>query len=97
MFSIQDYLVSITFFINDALLPVLFALALLFFVFNSFRFFILGHNESDAKEKAKQLAIYGIAAFVLLVSIWGIVNLIVYGLDISGDYPVTPDYFGSYY
>ena len=46
------------------------------------------------KEKGKDLAIYAIVAFVLMVSIWGIVNLIAGGLGFSGqplqNTPKTP-------
>ena len=93
MSSLQQFIVSVTTFIGNVLVPFLFALALLFFIYNAFRYFILGANEEDAKTKAKQLALYGIIAFVLLLSIWGIVNMLVFGLGFQGGYHVTPDYF----
>jgi hypothetical protein len=93
MQSLQQFIVSITYFIGNVLLPLLFGLALLFFIYNTFKFYILegGHH----KEEAKKMALYGIAAFVLLVSIWGIVNLFLNGLGLGNDNPVKPDYFGT--
>jgi len=67
-------------------------LALLFFLYNAFRLFILKSSDTEAQESAKRFALYSIVAFVFLVSIWGIVNLIVNGLGISGEYDVVPDY-----
>ena len=81
-----------TLFISNTLLPFLFGLALLFFIYNAFRLFILKSSEKEAQESAKRFALYSIAAFVFLVSIWGIVNLLVNGLGLDGDYYVVPDY-----
>lgn len=92
MGSIQQFIIGFIDVISNILLPLLFALALLFFVWNAFRFFILGSHEQDARDNAKRLAIYGIAAFVLLVSIWGIVNLLLSSLGLGANDPLTPDY-----
>lgn len=92
MGSLQEFIISLMTFINNVLLPFLFGLALLFFVWNAFRFFILGSSEQASRDKAKQLALYSIAAFVFLVSVWGIVNLLVNGLGLSGDESIVPDY-----
>ena len=79
-------------FINNVIMPFLFGLALLFFLWNAFRFFILEASDKGGHENAKQLMIYGIGAFVLLVSIWGIVNFLISGLGIGGGAPIRPDY-----
>jgi ABC-type dipeptide/oligopeptide/nickel transport system permease component len=92
MDSLQEYIIGITLFINNIIIPFFFGLALLFFIWNAFRFFILGNKNEPDQENAKKLAIYGIAAFVLLVSIWGIVNLLVNGLNLSSNNYITPDY-----
>ncbi len=93
MESLQHLIISLSSFINGVLIPFLFALALLFFIYHTFKYFILEGGE--AKEEAKTMAIYGIAAFVILVSIWGIVNLIMSGLGLRQNDPITPDYFGT--
>jgi len=92
MQSIQELIVNITLFISNVLLPFLFGLALLFFIWNVFRFFIAGSGDAASKESAKNLALYGIAGFVLLVSLWGIVNMFVYGLGWGQSGQVVPDY-----
>ena len=92
MSSLQEFIIGITLFINNIIIPLLFGLALLFFIWNVFRFFILGNKSEPDQENAKKLAIYSIAAFVLLVSIWGIVNLLISGLNLGSNNYITPDY-----
>ncbi len=79
-------------FLNNVIIPFLFGLALLFFIWNAFRWLILGGGDKDAKDNARQLALYGIGAFVFLVSLWGIVNMLVNGLGLGGVDQVIPDY-----
>lgn len=92
MQSLQELIIGTTIFIDNVLLPLFFGIALLFFVWNAVKFFIIGAGETDAKENAKRLALYGIGAFVILVSLWGIVNLLVSGLGWGNSSAVTPDY-----
>jgi hypothetical protein len=88
----QELLVTVSLFINHILLPFFFGIAFLFFMINIVRYFIIGGaNESD-RDKAKRSAFYGIAAFVLLLTIWGIVNIIVQGVGIDSDDSLCPDY-----
>lgn len=94
--SIQGYLVLILEFINFTIIPLLFTFALLFFLVNATRYFIIEAGDSDGRDKAKRLALYGISAFVILVSIWGIVNMFVYGLGIDGSDSKCPDYLGDW-
>jgi fumarate reductase subunit D len=88
----QGFIVLITHFIGDVLLPFLFALALLFFLVNVARYFVIGGDDAESQEKAKTLAIYGIGAFVFLISIWGIVNMFVNAFEIDDDEAKCPDY-----
>lgn len=90
--SVQGYLISILFFINRVVLPLLFGIALLFFLVNVARYFVIGGAEEESQQKAKLLALYGIGAFVFLVSIWGIVNMFTDGLNIDRNNALCPDY-----
>ena len=93
MGSLQEFIIGITLFFNNVIIPFFFGLALLFFIWNAFKFFILGNKSEPDQENAKKLAIYGIAGFVFLVSLWGIINLLVGGLGLdNSNYPIKPDY-----
>jgi succinate dehydrogenase/fumarate reductase cytochrome b subunit len=94
--SVQGYLVLIGLFINNTILPFIFALALLFFMVNAARYFIFGGANEDGQDKARRMALYGIGAFVFLVSIWGIVNTLVSGLGIQNRNVICPDYLGTW-
>ncbi len=92
----QGIIKSLGVFINNTLIPLLFGIALLFFLFNIARYFIIDAENKDSRDKAKNSALYGIAAFVLLVSIWGIVNMFVSSLGITGSEAICPDYLGEW-
>lgn len=72
------------------LLPFILALALLFFLWGVFQYFIFGADDEDKREKAKHVMIYGLAGLVLMVAVWGIVNLLVsiLGVSTGGSVPV---------
>jgi hypothetical protein len=81
--EVNTFFGKITQFINDVLIPLVFAIALLVFIWGAFQYFILGgHNEEKQKE-GRGLMMYAIIGFVLMVSIFGIVNLIANGLGFS--------------
>lgn len=81
--EINTFVGRITTFINNTLIPLVFAIALVVFIWGMFQLFI--YKNAEDKEQGKQLAIWAVVAFVLMVSIWGIVNLIAGGLGFSGE------------
>lgn len=94
--TVQGYIILILGFINFVILPLIFSIALLFFLINAARYFIIEAGDSGGREKAKRFALYGIGAFVILVSIWGIVNMFVNGLGFDNDNAMCPDYIGDW-
>ena len=95
MTSLQDILTNSIVFLNGTIIPLLFALAFLFFLVNVLRYFIIGGGNEEGRKKAKMLATWGIIAFVVMVSIWGIVNVLVSSFVIPGIKPICPDFFPS--
>lgn len=83
--EIDGFFENITGFINDVLIPLVFAIALLVFLYGVFKYFIYGGADAGAREEGTQLMLYAIVGFVLMVSIFGIVNLIADGLGFSDD------------
>lgn len=77
-------------FINNILVPLIFALALLVFIYGMFKFFVLGGDNEEEQKKGKQLVLWAIIGFVLMVSIWGIVNLLAGSLFPGADAPTLP-------
>ena len=62
--------------INNILVPVLFAVAFIVFLWGAFQAFILGAQSSDVKEKGKNLMLWGLIGFFVMLSIWGLVNIL---------------------
>ena len=90
--GLQDFISGFAGFLNSTLVPLLFALAFLFFLVNATRYFIIGGDKEAERAKARAFATWGIIAFVLMVSIWGIVNLLVNGFGIDNSGPICPDF-----
>lgn len=62
--------------INNILVPVLFAVAFIVFIWGAFTTFILGANSEDVKEHGKNLMLWGLIGFFVMVSVWGLVNIL---------------------
>ncbi len=62
--------------INNVLVPVLFAVAFIVFLWGAFDTFILGANNEEVKEKGKNLMLWGLIGFFVMVSVWGLVNIL---------------------
>lgn len=62
--------------INNVIVPVLFAVAFIVFLWGVFYTFILGASSEEVKEKGKNLMLWGLIGFFVMVSIWGLVNLL---------------------
>ncbi len=66
--------------VNGQIIPLLFALAFIFFMINIVRYvFIEGGDEG--RKKGRDAMIYGMIGLVLLFSIWGILNLLLNTLN----------------
>ncbi len=85
-------------FFNEYLIPFLLGIAFLIFVWNAIKFFVINGATDEGRENAKNLALYSIAAFVFILSFWGIVNILTdgIGLDNCGN-DIVPDYLSDDY
>lgn len=77
------FIEDIILFIDYVLVPLVFALALIAFLWGIFNFFIAGGADEEKRDKGKQFMIWGFVGFFVMVSVWGIVNLLVgtFGFD----------------
>lgn len=76
--------------INNILVPVIFAIAFIVFVWGAFNTFILGANSEDTKEKGKNLMLWGLIGFFVMVSVWGLVNILTGTVSFGNNSGVTP-------
>jgi hypothetical protein len=75
--NLQTFLTNTIAFINNTVITLLITVAFVSFLWNAFQYFIVQGDSEDGQTKAKSLALWSIAAFVIIVSFWGIVNMIV--------------------
>ncbi len=90
--TIQSLLLSFTTFVGNTLVPFVFGLAFLFFLVNITRYFIIDAANEAGRAKAKQFALWSIIAFVLMISLWAIVNMFVSDFGWTRTSPICPDY-----
>ncbi len=81
--GVTTFIRNIINFMNGTLVPLIFAIAFLVFLWGMFKTFILGGSDEDKQKEGKQLMMYSIAGFVIMVSLWGIVNLVAQGFGFT--------------
>ena len=63
--------------INTVVVPVIFALAFLVFIYGIVKYFFINNGGDEGKiAEGRQFAMWGILGMVLLFSVWGFVNLL---------------------
>ncbi len=67
--------------ILDTILPLIIAAAVVYFIYGIAKYVMSGSD--DAKAAAKDKIIYGVVGLFVMVSVWGLVNILVrtFGLD----------------
>ncbi len=83
-------------FINTTLVPLVFAIAFIVFLYGVYRFFILGGDNDEKRAEGRQYIMYGVIGFAVMVSVWGLVNLLVntFGFN-SQARPCLPTFSGG--
>jgi len=75
--------------INNVLVPVLFAVAFIVFLWGAFQTFIVGANDEEVKTKGKNLMLWGLIGFFVMVSVWGLVNILTGTISFGNNSTVT--------
>lgn len=91
--NVADLGFTIIAIINDVLVPLVFAIAFIVFIWGVFSYFIAGKQDEKAQERGRNLMLYGLIGFFVMVSVWGIVNLLVGTFELNTqlpDYPEAP-------
>lgn len=90
----------VLFTINSVLVPVLFAIAFLMFLWGIAKSYII-HGDTPAEvEKGHKLVMWGIIGFAVMISVWGLVNVVANTFGLEGYYapilPSSPTYTTPY-
>lgn len=76
--------------VNNVLVPVLLTVAFITFIWGIFQSFILNGGDPEKREGGQKLMIYGIVGFFLMVSVWGLVNILVGTFNFNQNVPYIP-------
>lgn len=82
-------------FINGSLVPLVFAVAFIFFLWGVFRYFIAGAANEEKRKEGRQMVMYSVIGFAIMIVLWGLVNLIVKTLDVGNNNMPTLPTFGT--
>lgn len=88
--NIQDAAALITTIINSILVPLIFALAFIVFIWGVFTYFIAAGENDEKRETGKKLMLYGIGGFFIMVAVWGLVNLLLGTFQLNNNLPNLP-------
>lgn len=67
---------TILYLINSVLVPVLFAVAFMVFLYGIAKAYVLSNGEPSEVERGHQLIFWGLIGFVAMISLWGLVNVV---------------------
>lgn len=77
--------------INNVLVPLLFAVAFIVFIYGVFKKYIWSHGDPGDVGEGHSLILWGIVGFVVMISIWGLVNVVANTFGLAGyKAPPTP-------
>lgn len=74
--ALSAYLDYVTCIIGKSAIPLVFALAAAFFIWGVVKFFFLNVDEEAKRAQGKQYMIWGIIALAVMLSMWGLVNVL---------------------
>lgn len=77
--------------INVVAIPVLFAVAFIVFLYGIFKAYIYSRGDAAEVSEGHRLILWGLIGFAVMISLWGIVNVLVNTLGLGGvGAPPTP-------
>ncbi len=94
--NIQSLFGNIIEVLGSVVIPFLWGIAFLMFVWNAVRYFVIEGHSEDGREKAKSLMIWGVTAFVFVSIFWGIINMLTQSSGLTGDSQPCSDYTQRY-
>jgi len=75
---------NLLYLINYVLVPVIFALAFIVFLWGIAKAYILSGGDPEEVKRGHTLVLWGIIGFVVMISLWGLVNVVSSSLGLSG-------------
>jgi hypothetical protein len=91
--SLFTYVLSI---LNGYVVPVIFAIAFIVFIYGVYRYFIQDGGNAEKVQEGQRFVMWSIIGFVIMFSIWGIINLFINTLGFGKSaQPAFPTFNGG--
>ncbi len=88
---------TILYIINYVLVPVLFAIAFIVFLYGIASAYIFSGGDKGRVAEGHRLILWGVIAFAVMISIWGLVNVVASTFGLTGySAPAPPTSYPSY-
>lgn len=83
--KLGDVFSYLTCLIQRSVIPLIFAIAIVMFVWGAVNFFIISSGEEKKRQEGKQLMIWGIVALTVMLGVWELVAILgdTFGLNTS--------------
>ncbi len=92
--SICGTATTILYIINSVLVPLLFAIAFIVFLYGVAQSYIFSKGEAGKVKEGHQIILWGVIGFAVMISLWGLVNVVVNTFGLAGYYaPPLPTSF----
>jgi uncharacterized membrane protein len=88
--SLQDLASFAINMINNVLTPLIFAIAFIVFIWGIVKYFIFGGHEPESQKEGRQLMLWGIVGFAVMLSVWGLVHILTGTLNINNTQQLPP-------
>jgi len=86
--TVTDVIKYLTCFIQDSIIPLVFALAIAVFVYGVVKF--IGTEDSSERESGKQFMLWGVIALAVMFSVWGLVSILGNTFGVRNVLPLLP-------
>lgn len=84
------FLSTILSIIDTVIVPLIFAIALLTFVWGVYEYFIAGGADEEKRKQGRNFIMYGLIGFFVMISVWGLVNLLLGTFALDNNRPTLP-------
>lgn len=88
--DISSVAYTILYIINSILVPVLFALAFIVFLYGVAKTYIFSVGDEGGVKEGHKLILWGIVGFVVMISLWGLVNIVANTFGLAGSFAPRP-------
>jgi hypothetical protein len=82
--KLQHVLSYLTCLISGYIIPLIFAIAIIGFLWGVVNFVILGQEDERKRTQGRQLMVWGIIAITVMIAVWGLVKIITNTFNLPG-------------